>query len=147
MLRTQSALFFFVFGRRNLSLAFAPLSREPRSSLHRMLVRKTQISHARITKIGGEIRALLLCGSGHGRIVRSLAASCRRPLYNTRAKRGYTGGKVRFPPRAPCAVRSPENKAHSLWLAKHFTHSRYCELRNTDFYGRLRTFTDCGRMA
>ena len=152
-----------------------------------------------------------------------ISIACRRPSYGTRAKRGHTGGKVRFPPvlhvhcvhhvhstfppagevhyaepilcaascrcditalplrfgtglatpeqseggygcvrksteewhmaywglcalnfrstwqrggisqskvspRAPCALRFPENIAHSLRLAKHFTHSRYCAM-------------------
>ena len=36
--------------------------------------------------------------TGRARLIVKSRIACRRPLYNTRAKRGYTGGKVRFPP-------------------------------------------------
>ena len=36
--------------------------------------------------------------TGRARLIVKSRIACRRPLYNTRAKGGYTGGKVRFPP-------------------------------------------------
>ena len=66
-----------------------------------MLLRRSVVNHAvhsiacscaklkfhtpELQKIGGEIRALLLCGSGHGPVVRSLAASCRSDVVGCRA--------------------------------------------------------------
>ena len=60
-------------------------------------------------------------------------------LHITHGRKGGPWGESEVSPHAPCAVRSPENKAHSLWLAKHFTHSR---CRGQCQYGRVRTGTD-----
>ena len=50
---------------------------------------------------------------------RSRRIACRRPFYNTRAKRGRgTRGKVRFPPCSMCSAFTKCN-AHSHWLAEH----------------------------
>ena len=55
------------------------------------------------------------------------------------AKRGRNTGKSKVSPRAPSAVRSPENKAHFHWLAVCIAQSRYCEQCR---YGWVRKSTD-----
>ena len=61
--------------------------------------------------------------------------ACRRPLYNTRAKRGSTGGKVRFP---------PVRHVHSVHQRiKHIPIGWQSTLRRADTAGRgIRTNTD-----
>ena len=78
----------------------------------------------------------LLTAAGDG----ASASNLKKPHCVPQASIQHTGekgegdtGKSKVSPRAPCAVRSPKNIAHSLWLAKHIAQCTGWEQRNHEY--------------